>query len=101
MSKRNKIIVSIVGVSIVLIALLGITYAYYLTRIEGNTNTNSISITTAKLELLYGDGNGNINATSIMPGEKIKFKTESDEIVEFKSEKPILEFNCLFNLSSY
>ena len=85
MSKRNKIIVSIVGITIVLLALLGITYAYYLTRIEGNTNTNSISITTAKLELLYGDGNGNINATSIMPGEKIKFKTESDEIVEFKS----------------
>ena len=58
MNKRNKIIVSIVGITIVLLALLGITYAYYLTRIQGNTNTNSISVTTAKLELTYGDGNG-------------------------------------------
>ena len=58
MNKRSKIIVSIVGITIVLLALLGITYAYYLTRIEGNTNTNSISITTADLKLKYGDGNG-------------------------------------------
>ena len=35
MNKRNKIIVSIVGITIVLLALLGITYAYYLTRIQG------------------------------------------------------------------
>ena len=55
MKKRNKIIVSIVGIIIVLLALLGITYSYYLTRIQGNTNTNSISITTAKLELVYED----------------------------------------------
>jgi hypothetical protein len=60
MSKKNKIIVSIVGIVIVTLALLGITYAYYLTRIEGNTNTNSISITTAKLELIYNDGDGSI-----------------------------------------
>ena len=71
MSKRNKIIVSIVGITIVLLALLGITYAYYLTRIEGNTNTNSISITTADLKLKYADGNGEIVRTAIMPGDEI------------------------------
>ena len=47
MNKRNKIIISITGIVVVLLALLGLTYAYYLTRIEGNTNTNSISVTTA------------------------------------------------------
>ena len=60
MNKNKKIIISIVGITIVLLALLGLTYAYYLTRIEGNTNTNSISITTAKLELIYNDGDGSI-----------------------------------------
>lgn len=60
MNKKQKIIVSIVGITIVALALLGITYAYYLTRIEGNTNTNSISVTTADLKLTYDDGDGSI-----------------------------------------
>ena len=60
MNKNKKIIISIVGITIVLLALLGLTYAYYLTRIEGNTNTNSISVTTANLQLLYNDGDGSI-----------------------------------------
>ena len=60
MNRKSKIIVSVVGITIVLLALLGITYAYYLTRIEGNTNTNSISVSTADLKLKYDDGNGNL-----------------------------------------
>jgi len=60
MSRKNKIIVSVVGIVIVTLALLGITYAYYLTRIQGNINTNSISITTANLELLYKDNDASI-----------------------------------------
>ena len=75
MNKQNKIIVSIVGITIILLTLLGITYAYYLTRIEGNTNTNSISISTAKLELLYSDGNGELEFLNIMPGDDITAKT--------------------------
>ena len=68
MNKRNKIIVSIVGITIVLLALLGLTYGYYLTRIQGNTNSNSISITTADLILVYDDNNSYINLSEIMPG---------------------------------
>ena len=68
MSRKQKIIVSVVGITIVLLALLGITYAYYLTRIQGNTNINSISITTADLKLVYRDGNGHVSKENIMPG---------------------------------
>ena len=57
MNKKQKIIVSITGITIVLLALIGLTYAYFLTRIQGNTNEKSISVTTANLELVYGDGN--------------------------------------------
>ena len=71
MNRKQKIIVSIVGIIIVLLALLGITYAYYLTRIQGNTNTNSISITTADLKVEYRDGNGIISAENIMPGTMV------------------------------
>ena len=60
MNRKSKIIVSVVGITIVALALLGLTYAYYLTRIEGNTNTNSISVTTADLKLTYNDGDGSI-----------------------------------------
>ena len=68
MNKRNKIIISITGIVVVLLALLGLTYAYYLTRIQGNTNTNSISVTTANLKLVYDDGNEKLDFTNIMPG---------------------------------
>ena len=56
MNRKQKIIVSITGIFIVLLALVGLTYAYFLTRITGNENPKSISVTTANLELLYGDG---------------------------------------------
>ncbi len=60
MNKKQKIIVSVVGITIVLLALLGLTYAYFLTRIQGNTNDKSISVTTANLELTYGDNSAEI-----------------------------------------
>ena len=85
MNKQQKIIVSIVGITIVLLALLGITYAYYLTRIEGNTNTNSISVTTADLKLVYGDGNGLLTAANIMPGKQVEFKTTGNETATEKT----------------
>ena len=71
MNRKQKIIVSITGITVVLLALLGITYAYYLTRIQGNTNTNSISITTADLSLVYRDGTTEIltSDTLLIPGE--------------------------------
>ena len=60
MNKNQKIIVSVVGITIVLLTLLGLTYAYFLTRIQGNTNSKSISVTTANLELTYGDNSAEI-----------------------------------------
>ena len=69
MNKKQKIIVSVVGITIVLLTLLGLTYAYFLTRIQGNTNTKSISVTTADLKLTYGDGTNQILApdTKLLP----------------------------------
>ena len=55
MNRKQKIIVSITGIFLVLMILVGLTYAYFLTQITGNTNTKSISVTTANLVLEYGE----------------------------------------------
>ena len=75
MNRKQKIIVSVTGIFIVLLILVGLTYGYYLTRILGNTNTKSIDITTAYLALKYDDGNGLITSEKIEPGTTIETKT--------------------------
>ena len=77
MNRRQKIIVSVVGIFIVLLALVGITYGYFLTRIQGNTNTTSISVTTADLALVYDGDNGSIIGANevIEPNKTFTTKT--------------------------
>ena len=72
MNRRQRIIVSVTGIFIVLLILIGLTYAYFLTRITGNSNPTSISVTTANLELVYGDGTTAILTSSnpLMPSSK-------------------------------
>ena len=60
MNRKQKIIVSTTGIFLVLLILVGLTYAYFLTRINGNKNDKSISVSTAKLELTYGDNSAEI-----------------------------------------
>ena len=55
MNRKQKIVVSITGIFLVLMILVGLTYAYFLTKITGNTNTKSISVSTANLVLEYGE----------------------------------------------
>lgn len=71
MNRKHKIIVSLVGIAIVLLALVGLTYGYYLARINGNTNVKSILTSTKKLELTYSDNSSEIlgNGNSILPSE--------------------------------
>ncbi len=76
MNRRQKIIVSVTGIFLVLLIIVGLTYAYFLTRINGNTNSKSISVKTANLALVYDDGNGIIEPTTkILPGTTIDSKT--------------------------
>ena len=86
MNRRQKIIVSVTGIFLVLLILVGLTYAYFLTRIIGNTNNKSISVTTANLVLTYGDGNGVLEVgEKIRPGSSIKFKTSTGATVNEKT----------------
>ena len=88
MNRRQKIIVSITGIFIVLLALVGLTYAYFLTQVTGNSNPKSISVTTADLKLEYEDGNGIIEAENLQPmksDEYISFKTASNDTTNEKN----------------
>ena len=67
MNRKQRIIVSITGIFIVMLALVGLTYAYFLTRITGNEAEKSISITTANLELRYDDASEDIILDGAMP----------------------------------
>ena len=117
MNKKQKIIVSVVGITIILLTLLGLTYGYYLTRIQGNTNDKSIIVTTANLELIYDDGNGLLTAENILPGQEIVNKTFSitsnsnvaisygvflEEVINTfnNNEDIVYTLNCTSNLSN-
>lgn len=78
LTKKQKLIISVIAIFLVLVTILGITYAYFLTRVNGNTEENSVIISTAKLELIYDDGNGLIEVMEkIEPGVTIESKTFS------------------------
>ena len=64
MNRKQKIIVSITGIILVSLILIGLTYAYFLTKITGNTNTKSISVTTANLVLEYGENTNVVQGIS-------------------------------------
>ena len=89
MSRKNKIIISVTGIILVLVTLIGLTYAYYLTRINGNTNDKSVTVSLANLELTYDDGNGFIEAKNVIPGEVIATKTFS---VENTGDKKVINY---------
>ena len=67
MNRRQKIIISITGIFIVLLALVGLTYAYFLTRIRGNNADKSISVTTANLSIVYSDDSEDILGKNVGP----------------------------------
>ena len=75
MSRKQRIIISITGIVLVSLILIGLTYGYYLTKIKGNTNNKSISISTANLELTYSDNKDVITGTNIVPGTTLSTKT--------------------------
>ncbi len=77
MNRRQKIMVSVTGIFLMLLLLVGLTYAYFLTRITGNTNDKSISVSTANLAIVYGNDDGSVigSGEKITPGTTFEPKT--------------------------
>lgn len=72
---KKRIIISMCAILLLILTLVGITYAYFIAKVQGNSSDKSINITAANLELTYGDGNGYIEASKIKPGAVITSKT--------------------------
>jgi len=74
MEKKSKkgIIIGVTSLLLVTLILLGLTYAYYRTRIIGNDSTDpSISVTSKKLEVTYQDDSQIVESKGAKPGEVI------------------------------
>ena len=71
MEKKSKksIIIGVTALLLVTLTLLGLTYAYYRTRIVGNTAEKSVSVSSKKIEVTYSDGTSSIELDSkVQPG---------------------------------
>ena len=88
MKNKKRIVISGITLFLVTIMLLGLTYAYYKTRINGNSKDKSISVTSKKLEITYTDGNGVIEGKGIEPGytttKTFSVENTGDEKVNYK-----------------
>ena len=70
MSRKQRITISITGIVLVSFILIGLTYGYYMTKINGNNNNKSISVVTANILLEYADINDElITDTKVEPGK--------------------------------
>ncbi len=94
MNRNQRIVVSIAGIIIVTLALIGITYAYFLTKIIGNSTSKSISGTLANLELTYYDGNGIVEPDNLMmPGDTLEktFSVKNTGTVKIENYAVVFE----------
>lgn len=83
---KKRIITSMLAILLLILTLLGITYAYFIAKVKGNPNDESISVKAGFLELTYEDGNGILNiGDNLVPGSKVNFKTSDDEKVDYKT----------------
>ena len=78
MNRKQKIVVSVTGVILIVLVLFGLTYAYYLTQIQGNSSEYSVRATTSELKLVYSDDDSVIAPTNpISIGDTVGEKTFS------------------------
>ena len=71
--KKKNIILTLTGITLSALILIGLTYAYYKTRIYGNpSNDPSISVQTEKLEIVYSDG-----TASVLQSDKVLIPSET------------------------
>lgn len=92
---RKKILIGLGALVLLVLTLLGITYAYFTAKVSGNTNNKSIEVTAAKLELTYDDGNGTVTVDNIKPGVTLKSKTFS---VKNTGTKEIADYDVVMEV---
>ncbi len=64
----KKSVIFVLFGSLLLISLVGVSYAYFFGGINGHETTSTIITDSSQLELTYTDGTGTISGSEIAPG---------------------------------
>lgn len=70
MNTRQKLTLSIAAIFMITLTIVGVTYAYFVTRIN-TTNEATAVIKTANVSVQYGDGTELASLTNVEPGETV------------------------------
>lgn len=75
MNTRQKLTIGIAAIFMVTLTIVGVTYAYFVTRVEGLDEEVDATVTTASLaKVEYAEGNDKVTLTDALPGESV-YKT--------------------------
>lgn len=72
---KNRLKMTLIMTFIGFLTVIGLTYAYFISTFNTNTQDKDVIVNAGKLELTYFDGNGTIVLDKLMPGETIETKT--------------------------
>lgn len=100
---KKRIIISMCAIVLLIITLIGITYAYFTTNVRGNKEDKSITVTAGSLKLEYNGKNSYIEVTGLEPGTTIeskKFSVKNTGTREVLNYDVILE-NVVNELKDY
>ena len=75
MNRKRMIIISITGIVLVTLIMLGLTYAYFMVKVYGNNSDKSLGVTLANLQIKYADNNDVLTGDKIEPGVILPSKT--------------------------
>lgn len=76
MNTRQKLTLGIAAIFMVTLTIVGVTYAYFLTRVEGDDNTDTLNVQTAEVgDIVYKDINGGeLSIENALPGTEMYYQ---------------------------
>ena len=75
MNTKQKLTLGIAAIFMVTLTIVGVTYAYFVTRVTGDVGTETVDVTTATLASVeYAEGNNLITMANVLPGA-VEYKT--------------------------
>lgn len=89
MNTRQKLTLGIAAIFMVTLTIIGVTYAYFVTRVTGSATENTVEVSTATLATVkYVDNGDIVEFDNVMPGV-IKYKSFSVSNKSEDASKPV------------
>ena len=71
---KNKVLLSIIGVIVIILITFGISYAFFTANFTGGEDTTTITVTGGSMNIVYNGGD-DINLSNIIPTNDPEIKT--------------------------